>query len=82
MTDKNLDLCFANLDIQSFSVSEKNFQSDHVGITIGLETLHLKKWEMPQSNSTFSLTPDAVENIKLDLSDNIFSMVQSNSESS
>ena len=76
-----LDLCFANFDIQSISVSGKNFQSDHFGITIILETFHLKKWEMPQSNSTFSLTPDAVENIKLDLSDNIFSMVQPNSES-
>ena len=76
------DLCIANFDIQSIFVSKKNFQSDHLGITIGLETLHLKKWEMPESNSTFSLTPDAVENIKLDLSDNIFSRVQSNSESS
>ena len=64
-----LDLCFANFDIQSISVSGKNFQSDHFGITIILETFHLKKWEMPQSNSTFSLTPDAVENIKLDLSE-------------
>ena len=77
-----LDLCLANFAIQSISVSEKKFQSGHLGITIGLETLHSKKWEIPQSNSTFSLTPDAVENIKLDLSDNIFLTVQSNSESS